>query len=84
MRILHRDNQGSAVPIILFVLTIVGCGALYTLFFIEIGIPLFSGYVPASDSRTFIMMCIYAVPLFVLVVGAISLIKAGLKQGVGY
>lgn len=82
MRSILNDEQGSAVPVILYILTIFGVGALYTLFFIEIGVPSFLSYVPASSSRTFIMMCIYAIPLFVLVVGSISLIKSGLKRGV--
>ena len=82
MRKILNNNVGSAVPLILFSMTIVAVGALYTLFFIEIGIPVLGDYVPASDSKTFIMMGIYAIPLFVLVVGVISLLKAGLKRSV--
>lgn len=82
LRKIHADNIGSAVPLLLFLVTIVGVGALYTLFFLEVGLPTFEDYIPASDSKTFIMMCIYAIPLFVLVVGVISLIRAGLKREV--
>jgi len=78
------NSYASAVPIILFLITIIGVGALYTLFFIEIGIPTFSSWIPASDSKTFIMMCIYALPLFIIVVGVVCLIKAGLKRSVMY
>jgi len=84
MRNLSYNNQGSAVPILLFVITIFSCGALYTFFFIEFAFPQFSGWIPASDGKTFIMMCIYAIPLIVLVVGSISLLQAGLKRGAYY
>lgn len=82
MRKILDNQEASAVPIILFVITIVGVGALYTLFFIEIGIPTFTSYIPASDSKTFIMMGIYGMPLLILMVGVISLLKAGLKREV--
>jgi len=83
MRKFIGSNEASAVPVLLFAATIIVCGALYTLFFIEIGIPSLSGYIPASDSKTFIMMFIYAIPLFVLIIGVLSLLKAGLKRNVG-
>lgn len=82
MKKLLWNNEASAVPVILFCMTIVICGALYTFFFTQMGIPIFYSYVEPSDSKTFIMMCIYAMPLFVLVVGAVSLIRSGLKRGV--
>ena len=75
------DNQeASAVPLILFLVTIFVCGALYTLFFLEIGFPLLDGFIPASDSKTFIYMLIYAIPLFVVVIGVIALLISGLKE----
>lgn len=82
MKSLIKNNNASAIPIILFVLTVVGCGALYSLLFLEIGFGLLD-LIPVanSDSKTFIMMCLYAVPLFVIVVGVAALIKAGLKRG---
>jgi len=80
MRKLLHNQQGSVIPILLFILALIGFGALYTLFFIEIALPEFSSYVPASDSKTFILMFIYGMPLIVIVVGVISLLKAGLKQ----
>jgi len=79
-----KNNKASAIPIILFLVTIVSCGALYTLFFIEIGIPAFNSLIPASDSKTFIMMLIYGLPLIVIIIGGISLIKAGIKRTVYY
>ena len=78
-----KDNNASSVPVILFAVTILVCGALYTLFFLEIGFPLFDSYIPASDSKTFIMMLLYAIPLIVTIVGVLSLLKAGLKRTVG-
>jgi len=75
-----NDNEASAVPLILFFLTIFVCGALYTFLFVEVGQPLFDSWIPASDSKTFIMMGIYAIPLFVLIVGVLSLLLSGLKH----
>jgi len=51
------------------------------LLFIEVGYPTFQSMVPASDSKVFIMMCMYALPLILIVTGVICLIKEGLKQG---
>jgi len=82
MRRFFSNNVGSAVPIILFAVTLVSVGALYTLFFIQFGIPTFGSWIPASDIKVFIMMCIYAMPLFILIVGVISLLKAGVKRSV--
>ena len=78
-----KNKQANATPLILFILTIVVCGGLYTLFFIEIGIPSLSGFIPASDTKTFIMMGIYAIPLITLVIGVLCLIKAGQKRTLG-
>ena len=75
-----KNNTGSAVPIILFILTIIGCGALYTLLFLQIAQPSFEHMIPNSDSKTFIMMIIYALPLMILITGVISLLQAGLKK----
>ena len=82
MRSLLQDNNASAVPVILFVVTIIAVGAMYTLFFLEIGFPALSSYIPASDSKTFIMMLLYAIPLVVLLVGVVSLLLAGIKRDV--
>jgi len=79
-----QNNEASAVPLILFILTIVCCGALYSLFFIEVAYPYLKGLIPPSDSKIFIMMMIYAIPLFVLGVGVVALVKEGLKRTVYY
>ena len=87
MRSIIKNNHASAVPLILFILTILSCGALYTLFFVEVAYPSLLYMVPDSDSKTFIMMGMYAIPLFVLLIGVLSLIKAGIKEswrGQGY
>lgn len=79
---IRDDDNASAVPIIMFLVTIFGCGALYTLLFIQFGIGFFGSMVPASDSKTFILMVIYAMPLLVLMIGMVSLIREGLKRSV--
>jgi hypothetical protein len=85
MRKLNEDINASAVPIILFVVTLLVCGALYTLFFIEVGFPLFNNpeYLPDSDTKTLIMMGIYGLPLIIVVVGVFCMIKAGQKRHIG-
>ena len=84
MRKILKNNNASAVPVILFIMTIIGCGALYTLFFLEVGLPELEDYIPDSDAKTFIMMGIYALPLFILITGVVSLLIAGLKRYGGY
>ena len=80
MRNIRHNNYGSIVPVILFILTILCCGALYTLFFVEVAYPNLLYMVPDSDSKTFIMMGMYAIPLIVIIVGVLCIIKAGIKE----
>jgi uncharacterized membrane protein required for colicin V production len=80
MRRLLSDDTASIVPVLLFILAIVGVGALYTLLFTEVALPIFSSYIPDSDSKTFIFMIIYALPLIILLVGVFALLKEGLKR----
>lgn len=75
-----KNNEASAIPLILFIITIICCGALYTLFFLEIGFPTLDSFIPASDSKTFIYMLFYAIPLFLLIVGLIALMTSALKS----
>lgn len=76
-----NDDHASAVPLILFVLTIVVAGALYSLFFIEIGFPFLNLIiVPASDTKTVIMMALYGLPLIVLMVGIVALFLSAIKN----
>ena len=78
------DDDGSVVPVVLFILSIFGCGALYTLFFLEVGLPTFSGWIPDSDAKTFILMLVYAIPLAIVVIGVLALLISGLKSRVFY
>ena len=84
MKSIIRNNQASAVPLLLFVITIFSLGALYTLFFIQIAIPELSHLIPDSDAKTFIMMMIYGIPIMILLIGGVSLIKEGLRRDVIY
>ena len=89
MREFLNNNYASPVPLILFILTIVSCGALYTLFMVEVAYPSLLYMIPDSDSKTFIMMVMYAIPLFIIIVGIFALVKEGIKEswrsgGVGY
>lgn len=82
LRNFSENNIGSAVPLILYVLTIFGVGALYTLLYLEVAIPLLAPLVPDSDSKVFILMGIYSLPLVMLVIGGVALVKSGLKKEV--
>jgi len=79
---LKNDNIGSAIPILYFIMTIVAAGALFSLLFIEIGFPTFLGYIPSSDSKTFLLMMLHGIPLIVLFVGVVCMVREGLKKGV--
>lgn len=80
MRKIIHNNVGSVIPLLLFLLTILICGALYHLFFVEVLYPSLLGRIPDSDSKTFIMMGMYALPLFIIIIGVFALIKSALKQ----
>ena len=79
-RSLINNSDANVVPVILFILAIFGCGALYTLFFTEIALPTFSYMIPDSDSKTYIFMLIYALPLIILLIGVFALLKSALKR----
>ncbi len=79
------DDNASAVPLLLFIVTIVVAGALFALFFVEIGFPLLDMIpIPDSDYKTVIMMGLRGIPLIILIVGCVSLIIAGLKNEQGW
>ena len=80
MRKLNNNNNASAVPLILFLITIFSAGAFFALLFLEIGFPVFGDYLIDNDTTTFIRMCIYAIPLLVAVVGSLALIISGIKR----
>lgn len=80
MRKLIQNEHASISPLVFFVLTIIGFGLLYTITFIWILIPEIAPLIPASDAKTFIMMCIYGMPLIVMVVGTIALIRKALRD----
>jgi len=82
MKQLINNNKASAVPVIVFCLVLFAAGALYTLLILEIGQPTFDQYIPAGDVKTFVMMFIYGIPIFILVIGVIWLIRSGLKREV--
>ena len=84
MRKILLDQDASAVPLILFVITIFACGGLYSLFFLEVAFPSFNSWIPDGDIKVVVLMCMYAIPLFVIVVGMLSLLLAGLKREVLY
>ena len=80
MRKLISNNQASVIPLVLFFMTIFVCGALYTFLFIEFAQPQFNSWIPASDAKTFIMGCMYGVPMFIIIVGILALLSSALKH----
>ncbi len=79
---LRKNNNASAVPIIYFLLTIVVCGALFSLLFLEVAFPTFLSFIPDSTSKTFILMGLRGMLFIVLFVGIICLIREGIKREV--
>lgn len=82
MRNIIKNKDASFVPIVYFILTIIVCGALFSLFFIEVAFPTFLSFIPDSDSKTFIMMGLRGLLLIILFVGIICLIREGIKREV--
>lgn len=69
------DNASGAIPLILYILTIITAGALYTMLFIVIFYKTFVDLIPDSPFKTIIVWgVIYFAPLIVIVVGIIALI----------
>lgn len=84
---LRTDNTGAALVVLMFILTIFVCGALYTLLFIEVAIPRLSPLIPDSDSKILLMMCIYAIPIAVILVSGLAAFKETIRKriiGGGY
>ena len=78
-RILFND-YASVNPILLFLMTLVVTGLLYSLLFTQVFFPFFDSMIPASDSKVYLYMLFYAMPLFIVVVGMISVFQAALKK----
>ena len=77
-----RGKYGSVIPLMLFILTIITAGALYSLLFITIGFETFSSYIPDGQYKTIILLMFRAIPGIVLIVGVIALLISGLKRRV--
>ena len=79
---LRNNYEASAIPIIYFLLTIIVCGALFSLLFLEVAFPTFLSFIPDSDSKTFIIMGLRGMLLIILFVGIICLLREGIKREV--
>lgn len=84
LRSLKDNDSGNVIPLVMFILVIFCCGALYSLFFLEVAFPLLGSYIPSGDAKTFVMMAMYAIPLFVLLVSLFALLLSGLKKQIVY
>lgn len=74
------EETHAAVEIIYYILTVFACGALYSLLFIVIGFPVFKAFIPASDTKTLMMMFFYGLLGIILIVGVLALIIEGIKK----
>jgi len=79
-RMFIEDKRASPDPLIAFLATIIGGGALYTFMFIILGGPLFQPFASDNIYTTFIVYIINYIPLIVLIVAGLGLIKAGTRQ----
>lgn len=84
MRKLNSNNEGSVIPLILFIITIIASGALYTILIVEVAFPAVEDWLPATEVGTFIKMMIYAIPMVVLIIGTLALLLSGVKKEVIY
>lgn len=82
LRPIVNNNYGSAIPIILYTFGLLGAGALYHLLFIQIGLPIFSPFIPTDldPYRYVVLGIIYFLPLLILLMAIFSIIHAGLKR----
>ena len=78
------NNQGNISIIAIYLMTIISLGALYTLLFIEFAIAELAPIIPGSfgDYKTFILMFIYAIPIFIILVSSLAVLKNALKREV--
>ena len=74
------DDTFAAVELLYYVLTIFVCGALYSLLFLGIAFPVFRAFIPASDSKTLLMMFYYGLLGIILITGVIAIIVEGIKK----
>lgn len=74
------ETTDAAVEILYYVLAIFVCGALYSLLFIGIAFPVFRDFIPASDTKTLIMMFMYGLLGIILFVGVLALIIRGVQK----
>lgn len=80
MKKIIKDIEASVNPVLLFLMTLVAVGLLYALLFTQVFVPLIAPLIPASDSKVYFMMIIYAIPMIVVVVGMISVFQKALKK----
>ena len=79
MRLLIKNNYGSAVPLVLGIGGLLASGFWYTVLFIWVA-PAFHGLAPASIWKDAILGFCYCLPLLILFVWAISTFIAGSKK----
>ena len=77
---ISRNNHGSVIPLMLFILTIITAGALYSLLFIKVGFETFSSYIPDGQYKTIILLMFRAIPGIILITGVVALLITGLKR----
>jgi len=75
-----HDKRGSPDPLIAFLATIFGAGALYTFMFILLGGPLFTPFATDTVYTEMITWVINYIPLIIIIVCGLGLLKAGTRQ----
>lgn len=81
MKKIINDNDGFILPLIMFIMVLVIAGLFYTVFILWIGIPFFDAFIPNGDAKTFMLMLIFGMPLFILIGCSIWFIRVSLKKG---
>ena len=76
-----NDEGSGAVPVLLFIITIIAAGALYTLLFITIFYKVFAVLIPDSVFKSVIVWgAFYYAPIVIIVVGILWVVQMGLKE----
>jgi len=74
------SNTDALSNILIYILTIFSCGALYSLLFIDFGFPEMSSWIPETPTKILMMTLFRAIPGIIMLVCMFGLIREGIKK----
>jgi len=80
--VIVTNNQGNVSIIAIYILSLIGLGGLYTLFFLEFAIPNLAPHIPAvfDTYKTVILMFLWGIPFFITFIFSLAVLKNALKR----